>query len=61
MSYSCRNVEGKITLMACNIIIPKEDMYPIVLHISSCQSCVVPWQDVQLQETSQSPVFGTLG
>lgn len=61
MSYTCRSLEGKITLMAWNIIIPREDTYPIVLHISSRQSCVVPWQDVQLQETSQSRVFGTLG
>lgn len=39
----------------------KENMYPNVLHTSSCQSWVVPWQDVQLQQTSQSGMFGAFG
>lgn len=41
---------GRSTLVGGNILTPKEDMYPIVLHISSCQSRVVPWQGYNRSE-----------
>lgn len=52
---------GRSALVAGSTVTPKEDVYPTVLHSSSCQRWFVPWQSIQLQRTSQSGCLGSLG